>query len=106
GGRMKNAQKNFLPPEGEVGAKRRVGVNRNAGTKTIGLARNLRHNPTETEKRLWWYLKHSLPQYRFRQQHAIGHYIADFVCLKSKLIIELDGGQHAEQHTHDNKRTA
>lgn len=42
----------------------------------------------------------------FRRQHAIGPYIADFCCVKKKLIIELDGSQHLDQTADDNERTA
>jgi very-short-patch-repair endonuclease len=40
-----------------------------------------------------------------RQGHAIGNYIPDFVCIKKKLIIELDGSQHLEQEEYDQERT-
>jgi len=43
---------------------------------------------------------------RFRRQQPIGQYIVDFVCLEKKLVIELDGGQHAEQSAYDAERTA
>jgi very-short-patch-repair endonuclease len=39
-------------------------------------------------------------------KHAIGNYVPDFVCIKKKLIIELDGSQHLEQTEHDEERTA
>lgn len=42
---------------------------------------------------------------RFRRQHPIGNYIADFACLEKKLIIELDGGQHQEQTDYDKARS-
>jgi very-short-patch-repair endonuclease len=42
----------------------------------------------------------------FRRQHAIGNYIIDFVSVKRKLAIELDGSQHLEQSDYDNQRTA
>ena len=42
----------------------------------------------------------------FRRQHAIGNYIVDFVSIKKKLIIELDGSQHLEQEEYDKERTA
>ena len=41
----------------------------------------------------------------FRRQHAIGNYIVDFVSIKKKLIIELDGSQHLEQTEYDEERT-
>ena len=43
---------------------------------------------------------------RFRRQRPMGQYIVDFVCLEAKLILEVDGGQHAEQLAYDSKRTA
>ena len=43
---------------------------------------------------------------KFRRQHPIGNYIADFVCHKAKLIIEVDGGQHNEHVASDLARTA
>ena len=43
--------------------------------------------------------------HRFRRQHPIGSYVVDFVCMKSRLAIELDGGQHAESVALDAQRT-
>jgi very-short-patch-repair endonuclease len=43
--------------------------------------------------------------FKFRRQHVLQGYIVDFVCLEAKLIIELDGSQHAEQKNYDEKRT-
>lgn len=43
--------------------------------------------------------------YKFKRQCPIGPYIADFACLELKLIVEADGGQHADQITYDEKRT-
>ena len=57
-------------------------------------ARRMRNNPTEAEKILWKYLASNRMGVHFRQQHPIYGYIPDFVCLKQKLIIELDGGYH------------
>jgi very-short-patch-repair endonuclease len=57
----------------------------------------MRSNPTEAEHRLWQLLRaHRFGGYKFRQQVAIDFYITDFVCFSARLIIELDGGQHAE----------
>lgn len=44
--------------------------------------------------------------YKFRRQFAIGKYIADFACIEKKLVIELDGGQHQDQHVYDEQRSA
>ena len=54
---------------------------------------------------MWHYLsRKQLAGYRFRRQQPIGPYIADFACLPEKLLIELDGGQHAERTASDNRR--
>ena len=54
----------------------------------------LRHNMTPSEKILWSYLRLKPLGYKFRRQHAISKYIADFYCHAVKLIIEIDGGIH------------
>jgi very-short-patch-repair endonuclease len=70
-------------------------------------ARALRKNPTEAEKVLWGHLRYwQVDGYKFRRQQPLGKYIVDFVCLEKKLIIELDGGQHAEQTVYDAERDA
>jgi very-short-patch-repair endonuclease len=69
-------------------------------------ARSLRSNSTKAEAKLWRCLRNrELMGMKFRRQMPIEHYIADFVCEEFKLIIELDGGQHAEQLAYDNRRT-
>ncbi|MBI2182528.1 MAG: endonuclease domain-containing protein [Deltaproteobacteria bacterium] len=68
-------------------------------------ARALRKNSTEVERLLWRHLRMwQLDGYKFRRQQPIGNYIVDFVCLEKRLIIELDGGQHAEQGDYDAQR--
>ena len=70
-------------------------------------ARNLRKNPTEAEKRLWAALRQrQAGDARFRRQVPIGPYIADFVCFSARLVVELDGGQHAAQADADAQRDA
>jgi very-short-patch-repair endonuclease len=60
------------------------------------LAKGLRKISTDVEQLLWSRLRAGrFEGMKFRRQHPIGQYIADFVCLERKLIIELDGGQHA-----------
>ena len=44
--------------------------------------------------------------YKFRRQRPIGPYVVDFVCLEQKLVVDLDGGQHAEQKAYDGRRDA
>ena len=71
----------------------------------IDKARTLRKNQTDVEKLLWQHLRNrQLCGYKFRRQFPIAPYIADFACLELKLIIELDGGQHADQISYDNQR--
>jgi very-short-patch-repair endonuclease len=70
------------------------------------LQRKLRVKMTDTERALWRVLQHrQLSGCKFRRQHPFGNYILDFVCLKNKLVIELDGGQHQKQIPHDEERT-
>ena len=69
--------------------------------------RRLRRGQTDAESRLWLYLRdRRLSGYKFRRQHRIGVFIADLVCIDAKLIVELDGGQHADRETQDKARTA
>ena len=66
-----------------------------------------RNKPTEGETILWEYLKSNRQGFHFRRQHIIGLFIADFVCLKHKLVVEIDGLYHQlpEQQTSDKQRT-
>ena len=70
-------------------------------------ARYNRREMTESEELLWNVLRKNIRNYRFRRQHPIGDYIADFVCLPIRLVIEVDGGYHntPEQQTEDQWRT-
>lgn len=70
-------------------------------------AEALRQQQTDAEKRLWQHLRaKQLEDVKFRRQQSIGHYIVDFVSMEHKLIIELDGGQHAESTAgYDQQRT-
>ena len=70
-------------------------------------ARAMRAAPTETEQKLWWHLRHRLVAAgtHFRRQVRIGRYIADFASHKTKLIIEVDGGQHSQRSALDAERT-
>lgn len=70
-------------------------------------ASQLRTNATEAEKRLWCFLRNrQLAGYKFRRQFPIPPYIVDFVCLEQRLVIELDGGQHADAMAYDAARTS
>ena len=70
-------------------------------------ARHLRKTMTREEKILWGYYLRKYP-IRFHRQYAIGRYIADFYCIKAKLVIELDGSQHFMEagEAYDQRRTA
>jgi very-short-patch-repair endonuclease len=60
------------------------------------LARNLRNNATEAERKLWRELRLLKAEgFHFRRQVPIGTAIADFACHRAKLVVELDGGQHS-----------
>lgn len=63
------------------------------------LAKKLRNNPTDTEKYLWYVLRCSHLGVKFRRQAVIGRYIVDFVCFERRVIIEVDGGQHADSRS-------
>jgi very-short-patch-repair endonuclease len=69
-------------------------------------ARMLRRAMTDSERRLWSRLRMEQLGVKFRRQHPLGNYIADFACLAPKLIIELDGSQHADQLAYDEIRDA
>jgi very-short-patch-repair endonuclease len=62
---------------------------------------------TEAEKRLWFRIRRrQLSEHQFRKQVELGSYIVDFCCFKERLVIELDGGQHAEITAYELKRRA
>ncbi len=69
-------------------------------------AKENRSQMTDAENLLWYHLRQGKLGARFRRQHIIGDYIVDFICLKQKLIIEIDGGYHQEatQRTEDKTR--
>lgn len=68
-------------------------------------ARELRRNMTPAEKTLWQRIRFGQLGVHFRRQHAIGKYVVGFICVKSNLIIEVDGDSHTEQIKYDEKRT-
>jgi len=69
-------------------------------------ARTLRKNMTDVERLLWRHLRdRQLGGYKFRRQRPIGPFIVDFVCLEKKLVIEVDGGQHAKSLEADVERS-
>lgn len=69
-------------------------------------ARELRRRLTDAERTLWRCLRfRQLGGFKFRRQSPIGPFIADFVCIERRLVIEVDGGQHADQVERDERRT-
>lgn len=70
-------------------------------------ARKLRHRQTSAEDELWQALRgRRLGGCKFRRQAPIGPYVVDFLCFDAKLIVEVDGKQHAELADYDARRTA
>ena len=69
-------------------------------------ARELRSNATDAERLLWRFLRNRrLSGYRFRRQAPLGPYVADFVCLRARLVVEVDGSQHDERLIEELERT-
>lgn len=69
-------------------------------------ASRLRQNMTEAEVILWTFIRRRATGWRFRRQHPIGPYIADFTCVPAKLVVEVDGATHgSENRAYDEQRT-
>ena len=65
--------------------------------KLTKLAKNLRKESTDAEKRLWSRLRNrGLGGHKFRRQQPLGKFIADFLCYEKMLVLELDGSQHGK----------
>ncbi|QQS12382.1 MAG: DUF559 domain-containing protein [Rhodospirillales bacterium] len=72
-----------------------------------GRARALRRDGTPAERALWLMLRdRGIENAKFRRQAAAGAYIADFLCVEHRLVVELDGGHHADSVAYDARRTA
>ena len=70
-------------------------------------ARQLRRNQTDVEKKLWSRLRaRQIGGAKFRRQYPIGHVIVDFCCFEGRLVVELDGGQHAARSQADRQRSS
>jgi len=74
-------------------------------TRSRKLAKALRKKLTDAEHLLWSKLRRH-PIHKFRRQHPIGPYVADFACVAARLVIELDGDSHEVAQEHDRKRDA
>lgn len=69
-------------------------------------AKELCFNQTAAEQLLWTHLRNrQLNNLKFRRQHPIGFYIADYYCAEVKLVVEIDGDTHLDQAEYDQKRT-
>ena len=69
-------------------------------------AQVLRREMTDSERKLWGGLRGEQLGVKFRRQHPLGNYVADFACLAPRLIVELDGSQHQTQQSYDARRDA
>ena len=68
-------------------------------------ARRLRRDQTDTEARLWEVLRAGrLEDWKWRRQATVGPFIVDFLCIEAALVVELDGGVHADQVEYDARR--
>jgi very-short-patch-repair endonuclease len=73
---------------------------------TRQIAKVLRKRPTDAERLLWRHLRNrELGGWKFKRQYPVGPYIVDFICLEKNLVIEVDGGQHAENEEMDIQRS-
>jgi very-short-patch-repair endonuclease len=72
----------------------------------LSRVREARRNATPAERTLWGKLRsQQLDGWKFRRQVWIGPFIADFFCAAAKLVVEIDGDEHATRETYDNRRT-
>jgi very-short-patch-repair endonuclease len=84
------------PLAGEGGLRRRRRTGEGARSLSV-VARQLRSRMTDAERKLWFALKdRRFAAFKFRRQVPVGPYVADFLCFELRLIIEVDGGQHAD----------
>jgi very-short-patch-repair endonuclease len=68
-------------------------------------ARKLRKTMTDVERAMWKELRaHRFGHLKFKRQQPLGNYVVDFVCLEKGIVVELDGGQHAESIAYDKAR--
>jgi very-short-patch-repair endonuclease len=73
--------------------------------KLNNIGKALRKRPTDVEKLLWKHLRaKQIEGFKFRRQQPIDNYIVDFICLENRVVIEVDGGQHAVEKEKDRER--
>ena len=78
----------------------------NKTIKSRRLPQQLRRTMTDAERKLWRLLRlQQFDDWKFRRQHVFGNYVLDFVCLPAKLVVEVDGGQHADAVAADDRRS-
>jgi len=100
-----NLHPHLNPPPPQGGGRKKVPFPSMRGK--VYRARELRKRLTNAEKELWKHIRlRQIAGHKFRRQQPIGTYIADFACLEKKLVVEVDGGQHSEQSSYDEERTA
>jgi len=87
----------------------RAGFN-TANPTSYGVIKNfrteLKKNPTKAEDILWHFLKSKKTGHQLRKQHVVDNFIVDFICIRKKLVIEVDGKIHLQQKEQDELRTA
>jgi very-short-patch-repair endonuclease len=95
---LRRAEMSQSAPSPLVGeGARRADEGRGPDSRLKGFARNLRRRATPHERLLWGQLRsRRFAEFKFRRQVPIGPFIADFVCYEAKLVVELDGAQHAD----------
>src|SRR3990172_6892200 len=73
--------------------------------RITALGKALRKRPTDAEQLLWSRLRmKQMEGLKFRRQQPVDNYIVDFVCFENRIIIEVDGGQHAAENNKDRKK--
>ena len=77
-----------------------------ASSNARKFAKSLRRGMTDGEQLLWRRLRAEQLGFKFRRQHPLGAYVADFACLAPRFIVEIDGSQHAQQTVYDARRDA
>ena len=86
--------------QAQISRRKARGLNRSR-------AREMRHAPAVTEKHFWEEVRdRKLGGFKFRRQYLIGPYIADYVCVEMKLVVELDGVLHKDRVDYDSRRDA
>lgn len=95
-----------LTPDPSPGERGRETANKQAWPYLQKFSKQNRSNPTKEESLLWDRLRNNQLGHKIRRQHAIGSFIADFVCLDKRLVIEVDGEYHDKNPEYDKERSA